>query len=48
MGMTTKQFNAFLRLVLTSVENAIEEQDPEKKNLLLAEIAKSLRSALVK
>lgn len=48
MGMTTKQFNGYLRLVLSAVREAIKEEDVEKKQLLLEEIAENLQSALVK
>lgn len=48
MGMTTKQFNGYLRLVLSAVQDAIKEEDAEKKQLLLEQIAEDLRSAIVK
>ena len=48
MGMTTKQFNGYLRLVLSAVQDAIKEEDIEKKQLLLEQIAENLQSALVK
>ena len=48
MGMTTKQFNGYLRLVLSSVRAAIQEEDPEKKQAMLKEIAEDLQAALVK
>lgn len=48
MGMTTKQFNGYLRLVLSSVQRAIKEEDPEKKQELLEQIAEDLQAAIVK
>ncbi len=48
MGMTTKQFNGYLRLVLSSVQEAIKEEDAEKKQRLLEQIAENLQSAIVK
>ena len=48
MGMTTKQFNGYLRLVLSAVEDAIKEEDIEKKQLMLEEIAENLRLGIVK
>lgn len=48
MGMTTKQFNGYLRLVLSAVQDAIKEDDAEKKQLLLEQIAENIKTALVK
>ena len=48
MGMTTKQFNGYLRLMLSAVQEAIKEEDIEKKQLLLEQIEENLRAAIVK
>lgn len=43
MAQTTKQFNAFLRLLITSLKAAMNESDPEKKNALLQELIDELQ-----
>jgi len=46
MGQTDKQFNGFLRMVISSLKKAIAEKDPEKKRELLEELLHDLQTTL--
>lgn len=46
MGMTDKQFQSWVRLLLSSLKNAVQESDPEKKEAKLAEIMENLQKTL--
>ena len=46
MGMTDKQFNGFLRFLLDSVEDAMNEPDSEKKNKKIRRIYEHLRDTI--
>lgn len=46
MGMTDKQFNGFIRLLIDNLREAREEQDEEKKNQRLEKILENLQSTL--
>ena len=38
MGMTDSQFKAFLRVMLDDIEEALDEEEPEKKEKKLNKI----------
>jgi len=46
MGRTDKQFNGFLRMVISSLKKAIAENDPDKKRELLMELLHDLQTTL--
>ena len=46
MGQTDKQFNGFLRMVISSLKKAIAEPDPAKKKELLQELLDNLQTTL--
>ena len=46
MGMTDKQFNGFVRLLLDALKDAIEEKENEKKDEKLTKIAENLQKTL--
>lgn len=46
MGMTDKQFNGFIRLLIDNLKEAKEEKDEEKKNQRLEKILDNLQSTL--
>lgn len=46
MGMTDAQFKGFLRFVLQDVQDAIDEQEPEKVKELLAKLEDKLQKTL--
>ena len=46
VGMTDKQFNAFIRFVLDSLEAALDEKDEEKREERLRLVAEHLRDTL--
>ena len=46
MGMTDKQFNGFIRFLLDSLEDAIEEEDEKKREEKLRRVAEHLRDTL--
>lgn len=46
MGMTDKQFNAFIRFLIDDLKEAKEEQDMEKKDARIKKILENLQSTL--
>ena len=46
MGMTDKQFNGFVRLLLDALKDAIEEKKSKKKDEKLTKIAENLQKTL--
>ena len=46
MGQTDKQFNAFLRLIIRDLKDAINESNPEKKQEMLTTLLGDLQAAL--
>ncbi|MDE7360115.1 MAG: hypothetical protein K2N39_11960 [Lachnospiraceae bacterium] len=46
LGMTDKQFNVFVRLLLDALKDAIEEKESGKKDEKLAKIAENLQKTL--
>lgn len=46
MGMTDKQFNAFIRFLIDDLKEAKEEQDMEKKDARIQKILENLQSTL--
>lgn len=46
MGMTDKQFQSWVRLLLSALKHMDEEEDPEKKSAKLAEIMENLQKTL--
>lgn len=46
MGMTDKQFNGFIRLLIDGLEEAKEEKDAEKKDKRIQKILENLQSTL--
>ena len=46
MGMTDKQFQSWLRFLLSSLKAMVEEKDPDKKVAKLAEIMDNLQKTL--
>ena len=45
-GMTDKQFKAFIRLLLISLQSAIAEKDPKMQQTKLIELQKELKLSL--
>lgn len=46
MGMTDKQFNGFIRLLLDDIKEAIEEKDEAKKQERLEKIVDNLQKTI--
>ena len=46
MGMTDKQFQSWVRFLLGSLKDAVQEADPEKKEAKMAEIMDNLQKTL--
>lgn len=46
MGMTDKQFQSWVRFLLGSLKDAVQETDPEKKEAKMAEIMDNLQKTL--
>ncbi|GHU40863.1 hypothetical protein FACS1894111_02210 [Clostridia bacterium] len=46
MGMTDKQFDTFLRFILTDLKEVQEETDQDKKQRKVQEIIDTLQKAL--
>lgn len=46
MGMTDKQFNGFIRLLIDDIKETIEEKDDIKKAEKLKKILENLQSTL--
>ncbi|WP_461811553.1 hypothetical protein [Faecalimonas sp.] len=46
IGMTDKQFNAFLRFLIDDLKEVQEEVDTEKKNKRLEKILENLQNTL--
>ena len=46
MGMTDKQFDGFLRMVISVIKKAITAKDQGEKNELLKELLENLQSTL--
>lgn len=46
MGMTDKQFNAFIRFLIDDLKEAKGEQDMEKKDARIQKILENLQSTL--
>ena len=46
MGQTDKQFNGFLRMVISSLKKPISEPDPSKNKELLQELLDNLQTTL--
>lgn len=46
MGMTDKQFQSWVRFLLSSLKDAVQETDPEKKEAKMAEIMENLQKTL--
>jgi len=46
MGMTDKQFNSYIRLVLSALKDMLQEPDPDKKAAKAQELLDNLQAAL--
>lgn len=46
MGMTDKQFNGFIRLLINDIEEALEEPNEEKRKEKFEKMLKSLQTTL--
>ena len=46
MGMTDKQFNGYLRLLLDDLEEIEEEQDEEKRKAKLKKVIEHIRDTI--
>lgn len=46
MGMTDKQFNGYIRLVLDALEEIREQVDPNKENDKLKKLIEHLRDTI--
>ena len=46
MGMTDSQFRSFLRFVIGDIQEALEEEDMEKKNKIIQETLDNLQIAI--
>ncbi|MCI9444159.1 MAG: hypothetical protein HFF69_05475 [Oscillospiraceae bacterium] len=46
MGMTGKQFNSYIRLILSALKDMLQETDPEKKAAKAQELLDNLQTAL--
>ena len=46
MGMTDKQFQSWVRFLLGSLKDAVQETDPEKKEAKMSEIMENLQKTL--
>ena len=46
MGMTDKQFDAFLRLVIRVLKEALEKSDAEEKDEILKKLLGDLQTTL--
>lgn len=46
MGMTDKQFNGFLRLVIKDLKQATEAEDKKTMEMAIEEVIKSLQETL--
>ncbi|MBQ9346542.1 MAG: hypothetical protein IJT94_04260 [Oscillibacter sp.] len=46
MGMTDKQFNGYLRLLLDDLEEIYEEKDEEKKQAKLRKVIEHVRDTI--
>ena len=46
MGMTDKQFNGFIRLLLDDIKEAIEEKDETKKQERLEKVVDNLQKTI--
>ncbi len=46
MGMTDKQFNGFIRLLLDDIKEAIEEKDEAKKRERLEKVVDNLQKTI--
>lgn len=46
MGQTDKQFSGFLRMLISRIKKALEENDPVKKEELFREILVDLQNTL--
>ena len=46
MGQTDKQFNGFLRVIIRNLKEAIEENEPEKKQAKLEALLTDLQNTL--
>lgn len=46
MGMTDKQFNGFIRLLLDDIKEAIEEKDEAKKQERLEKVVDNLQKTI--
>lgn len=45
-GMTDKQFQSWVRFLLSSLKAAVQETDPEKKEAKMSEIMENLQKTL--
>lgn len=46
MGMTDKQFNSYVRFILSALKDMLRETDPEKKAEKTKELLDNLQAAL--
>ena len=46
MGMTDKQFNGFLRLLLSNLEEVIAEKDETKRNEKLNKVIENIQKTI--
>ena len=46
MSMTDKQFNSYIRLVLSALKDMLQETDPEKKEAKARELLDNLQATL--
>lgn len=47
MGMTDKQFNGFLRLIIRALQESLDEVDPNKAKAKLETLLHDLQATLV-
>ena len=46
MGMTVKQFNSYVRFILSALKDMLEETDEEKKAAKATELMENLQTTL--
>ncbi len=46
MGMTDKQFNSYIRLILSALKDMLQETDPERKEAKAQELLDNLQTTL--
>lgn len=46
MGMTDKQFNSYVRFILSALKDMLQETDPEKREKKTQELLDNLQTTL--